>query len=117
MRTANGLPGSEGLVMMLAHCVNPDCCAPLRSFSEGRLYQFEIVSISIAASDSAQNPFDERPERRAVHYWLCGRCAATQNLELEPFRGLKVVPLAAQESHETNRERFADYVFKQGNRC
>ena len=78
---------------MLGHCVNPDCGAPLHSFSEGRLYQFEIVSISIAATDSAKAPFDEKPERQAVHYWLCGRCAGNLNLQLEPLQGLRVVPL------------------------
>jgi hypothetical protein len=103
---------------MLAHCVNPDCCAPLHSFSEGRLYQFEIVSISIAASDSALTPFDERPERQAVHYWLCGRCAANLNLQLEPLQGLRVVPLAPQEEAiEEARSRLADGDFRQSHRC
>lgn len=103
---------------MLAQCVNPDCCAPLHSFSEGRLYQFEIVSISIAASDSSLNPFDEKPERQAVHYWLCGRCAASLNLQLEPFQGLRVVPLTAnREPAEKTDGRFADRAFSQSNRC
>ena len=103
---------------MLARCVNPDCCAPLRSFSEGRLYRFEIVSISIAASDSALTPFDERPERQAVHYWLCGRCATHLNLHLEPLQGLRVVPLSAMEesSSEANGE-FTDRQFDHSNRC
>jgi hypothetical protein len=99
---------------MLAHCVNPDCGAPLHSFSEGRLYRFEIVSISIAASDSALTPFDERPERQVVQYWLCGRCAGNLNLQLEPLQGLRVVPLGAGE--ESSPE-LANQRFEHTNRC
>jgi hypothetical protein len=77
---------------MLAHCVNPNCYAPLHAFSEGRLFQFEIVSISIAASDDSAEPFDEKPERQTAHFWLCGSCADSLTLVLEPLRGLRVVP-------------------------
>src|SRR5207302_10331014 len=78
---------------MLAHCVNPTCCAPLHSYSEGRLLQFEVVSISIAASDDTCQLFDEKPERQTTHFWLCGRCADTMTLALERLRGLKVILL------------------------
>jgi hypothetical protein len=105
-------------VSMLAYCINPDCRAPLHSFSEGRLYQFEIVSISIAANDSALNPFDEKPARQAVHYWLCGRCAASLDLQLEPMQGLRVVPLVnGLEPGEKTVSRVAEHAFEQGNRC
>ena len=77
---------------MLAHCVNPDCVLPLRSFSEGRLFQFEIVSISVAANDAATAPFDEKPQRQTAHFWLCGRCAENMTLHLDPAAGLRVVP-------------------------
>ena len=77
---------------MLAHCVNPDCVLPLRSFSEGRLFQFEIVSISVAANDATCAPFDEKPQRQTSHFWLCGRCAESMTLILEPATGLRVVP-------------------------
>ncbi len=103
---------------MLAQCVNPDCCAPLQCFSEGRLYQFEIVSISIAASDASLTPFDERPERMAAHYWLCGRCAANLNLRLEPLQGLRIVPLATgEETTDDRNEPIVEQGFQQGNRC
>jgi hypothetical protein len=82
---------------MLAHCVNPDCYASLRSFSEGRLFQFEVVSISIAANDGAAAPFDEKPERQTANFWLCGRCADSMTLVLEPMRGLKIVPLGTSD--------------------
>ena len=77
---------------MLAHCVNPDCVLPLRSFSEGRLFQFEIVSISVAANDAATAPFDEKPQRQTAHFWLCGTCAQHMTLLLDAVAGLRVVP-------------------------
>lgn len=78
---------------MLAHCVNPDCRTSLRSFSEGRLFQFEIVSISVAAIDEDRAPFDEKPHRQTSHFWLCGNCAARMSVTLEPLSGLQLTPL------------------------
>ena len=78
---------------MLAHCANPACYAPLHSLAEGRLFQFEVVSISIAASDDAAASFDQQPERETAHFWLCGHCADAMTLVLEPLQGLRVVPL------------------------
>ena len=76
----------------MARCINENCNLPLRSLSEGRLFQFEIISISLAASDEGAAPFDEKPHRETVHFWLCGSCASTMTLVLEPARGLKLVP-------------------------
>ncbi len=78
---------------MLAHCVNPDCGVALRSFSEGRLFQFEVVSISVAASDETGLPFDEKPKRQTSHFWLCGNCSAQMSIRMEPALGLKLIPL------------------------
>ena len=83
---------------MLAHCVNESCGRPLHSFSEGRVFHFEVVSISLAASDEASAPFDEKPMRETAHFWLCGRCASSFNLVLEPARGLKLISLDAEGS-------------------
>src|SRR5947209_7570180 len=87
---------------MLAYCVNEGCNRPLHSFSEGRLFQFEVVSISVAASDEKSAPFDERPERQTLHMWLCSRWASTMTLVLEPARGVKVISLEdrGEEAHE-----------------
>lgn len=87
---------------MLAHCVNPNCYALLHSFCEGRLFQFEVVSISVAASDDTTAPFDEKPERQTAHFWLCGRCADSMTLMLEPARGLRVVPVALSGTEATS---------------
>jgi hypothetical protein len=86
---------------MLARCVNEGCKRPLYSFSEGRLFQFEVVSISLAASDEGSAPFDEKPQRETVHFWLCGRCASSMSLVLEPARGLKLVSLEEQQKAES----------------
>jgi hypothetical protein len=80
----------------MARCINENCNLPLHSLSEGRLFQFEITSISLAARDEAAAPFDEKPQRETVHFWLCGSCASTLTLVLEPARGLKLVPLQGQ---------------------
>lgn len=84
---------------MLAYCANEGCKRPLHSFSEGRLFQFEVVSISVAASDEKCAPFDERPQRQTLHLWLCGRCASGMTVVLEPANGVKVVSLE-ERSHE-----------------
>jgi hypothetical protein len=116
--SATSAPLFETKCPLLRHCINPDCAAPLRSFSEGRLYQFEIVSISIAANDSANSPFDERPMRRAVHYWLCGSCSARLYLELEPVHGLQVLPLVPRaEGPASLDDSLADEEFGQASRC
>lgn len=102
---------------MLAHCVNPACDAPLSSFSEGRLFQFEIVSISISATDDAREPFDEKPNRQTAHYWLCGRCAGSMALVLEPLRGLRLVPLETGEAGASDRKEVPVDRPQPPNRC
>ena len=89
---------------MTARCINENCNRKLHSFSEGRLFQFEIVSISLAANDETSAPFDEKPQRETVHYWLCGNCASTLTLVLEPARGLKLVLL---EEHTSDVPKFS----------
>jgi hypothetical protein len=78
--------------MMVAHCVNPNCGARLHSFAEGRLFQFEVVSISVSAADDSSAPFDEEPRSQTAQFWLCGRCATSLSLVLEPVSGLRIVP-------------------------
>jgi hypothetical protein len=82
----------------MARCINENCNLPLHSLSEGRLFQFEIISISLAANDDTVAAFDEKPQRETVHFWLCGSCASTMTLVLEPVRGLKLVPTQERDS-------------------
>ena len=101
---------------MLARCVNESCKRPLYSFSEGRLFQFEVVSISLAASDEGSAPFDEKPQRETVHVWLCGGCASTMSLVLEPAKGLKLVSLEEQ-SAEASEQSLPKADFFQTKQC
>ena len=78
----------------MVRCINETCNRPLQ-LSEGRLFQFEITLISLAVNDKNAAPFDEKPQREMLHFWLCGDCAARSTLVLEPVRGLKLVPLQA----------------------
>lgn len=78
---------------MVGHCVNENCNRPLSALAEGRLFQFEVVSISLAVRDESKAPFDEKPKRKTVHFWLCGECASSFTLVLEPQRGLKLISL------------------------
>jgi len=78
---------------MIAYCVNPGCGAQWHSFSEGRMFQFDIVSISVSAIDDIGAPFDEEPRSQTAQFWLCRKCAATMSLTLEPANGLRIVPL------------------------
>jgi len=104
---------------MLAHCINPDCDAALRAFSEGRLFQFEVVSISVAARDDTKLPFDEKPKRQTSHFWLCGNCAAKMLVTLEPLQGLKLIPLADVRTDPVDVTNVAhkDSRTRQLNRC
>jgi hypothetical protein len=78
---------------MVSRCVNRNCHQPLTSLSEGRLFQFEIVSISVSVDDSNKKDFDETPSRETMHFWLCGPCSSSMTLALEPLEGLRLIPL------------------------
>ena len=80
---------------MLSQCANSSCGRPVTSLSDGRLYQFEIVSISISANDDTTANLDETPHKETAHFWLCATCAKTMTLELEPLTGLRLTPLEA----------------------
>jgi hypothetical protein len=74
-------------------CVNRNCSRPLEAFSDGRLFHFEVLSISVAVDDREKRDFDEVPHREGIHFWLCGDCARNMTLVLEPIGGLQLVPL------------------------
>jgi hypothetical protein len=81
---------------MIANCTNSACRKRFTSFAEGRVFQFEIVSISVAANDAEVSEAErdtETPRRELASFWLCGDCAATLTLTLEPAQGLQLVPV------------------------
>ena len=89
---------------MMGHCTNEKCNRPLHSFAEGRLFQFEVISISVTANDAATTSFDEKPHKETAHCWLCGDCAATFTLVLEPMHGIRLI------SHEERESRQRDFL-------
>jgi hypothetical protein len=101
---------------MLAHCVNPSCGTALHSFAEGRLFQFEVVSISISASDESSGPFDEKPSTQTAQFWLCLQCAASFRLVLDPASGLKILPIEI-ESAELNGLPLSGVHLREANNC
>ena len=98
-----------------AKCANESCNRTLHTSVDGRLFQFEVVSISLAANDEASAPFDEKPERETMLFWLCGGCAAYFNLVLEPARGLRLVPIAQQPGYDQGMAQFSGVL--QGSDC
>ena len=80
---------------MVSQCANPCCGVTLTSLSEGRLFQFEIVSISVSAVDDGTEKFDETPRRETAHFWLCSECASSMTLSIEPIGGLRLHSLDA----------------------
>jgi hypothetical protein len=95
---------------MLGHCTNEKCDRPLLSFAEGRLFQFEVISISVTASHESAAPFDEKPHRETAHFWLCNDCASTFTLVLEPIHGIRLVSHKERESKQQDLFRVTGDV-------
>ena len=97
---------------MTMSCVNRNCGRPLATFTEGRLFHFEIASISVSADDRHKRAADEVPNRVTVQYWLCGPCSASMTLTMEPLGGLQLVPweLAGEDSVVTPVEQFRELL-------
>ncbi len=96
----------------MTSCVNRNCSRPVATFLEGRLFHFEVTSISVAADDTQRKDFDETPQRKGMYFWLCGSCAATMTLILEPVGGLQLVPLAhfAETSVTSDAGQFPAFL-------
>jgi len=92
-------------------CVNRNCGAPMGSLSDGRLFHFEILSISVAANDDHKTDRDEIPSRDTVQFWLCGKCAETMTLAMKPIGGLHLLPsYEASENRMEPPERFHELL-------
>ena len=78
---------------MVAHCANENCRVRLRSFSEGRLFQFDIASVSMSAGDILIAASEQAERRQSAQFWLCGKCAGLMTLVMEPAQALKLIPL------------------------
>ncbi len=68
---------------MVSHCANPKCAKPLHYLREGRIVVFDV-----AAGEADGNG---KRSQRMEHYWLCGECSKTLEMEQSP-EGVRVVP-------------------------
>ena len=76
---------------VVQQCANPACRRTLSSLREGQALEFEIVSVSIAASDDIPNNWDESPKREATRVYLCSECAETVSVTIGPG-GIMILP-------------------------
>ena len=61
-----------------------------RYLHEGRIFQFEMTSISVAGGDARGT---NSPPRRTDYFWLCDACALTMTLVVEPDAAVALVPV------------------------
>jgi hypothetical protein len=73
---------------VVGKCANRDCGAPFRYFRDGRLFAFELSGRR--PSEAEKSTADHHS---VEHFWLCGQCASTLTLILEPNRGVVARPL------------------------
>ena len=70
---------------MVNNCANPKCAKPLHYLRDGRIFVFDVI-----ARDQAKGPDGKHP-RRMEHYWLCGTCAQTMQLEQTSEYGIRLI--------------------------
>jgi hypothetical protein len=68
---------------MMNNCANPKCSKPLHYLREGRIFVFDVVA-PVAP--------EGRRGHRLEHYWLCGPCAETLQLEQTSDHRIKLSP-------------------------
>jgi len=81
---------------VIGRCMNSNCNLALHTVSEGRLFHFEINSISVSASDDPLDAPDEHQQNQTAQFWLCADCASSVKLTIDPIDGLKLVPLISE---------------------
>jgi hypothetical protein len=78
-------------------CANPSCHRVLSSPGDAKTYEFEIVSVAVAASDEESHQhWDESPKREAKRIYLCSKCARIVSIRVGP-EGIIVSPAAQAE--------------------
>jgi hypothetical protein len=87
---------------MVSKCANPSCSTPFHYLREGKIFRVEVeVSAShpaqetVELSDGKKFPFllaSNKAARKTEHYWLCGPCSQTMNLQFDKDAGLLVFP-------------------------
>ncbi len=74
---------------MLHKCANPECAAPFRNISRGKLFHLATATLPLALPSGRNGP-----PPVIEHYWLCDQCTTAFTLAMDPQIGLNVVPLA-----------------------
>ncbi len=75
---------------MVNNCANPQCNKPLHYLRDGRIFVFDVPDDAIGE--------DGKRARHMEHYWLCGDCSPSLQLERLP-EGIKVVPRPHVQSY------------------
>ena len=75
---------------MISRCANPACSSRFRYLHEGRIFQFEMTSISVTGDDARGT---NSPSRRTEYFWLCDACTLTMTLVVEPDAAVTLVPV------------------------
>ena len=72
---------------MISKCANPECAVPLRYLRHGRIFRFDIPSLSFEMSGNLGRA---KIIRKVSHFWLCGHCCQTMTLIFDPVYGAVV---------------------------
>ena len=74
---------------MVNNCANPKCSKPLLYLREGRIFVFDMRDTP--APDTALG----RGAHRLEHFWFCGDCSATLQLQQAADKGIHLIPRRA----------------------
>ncbi len=67
---------------MVNSCANPQCAKPLHYLREGRIFVFDVARNA--------SPGASKRAHLLEHYWLCGTCSKTMQLE-QTSEGITIV--------------------------
>jgi hypothetical protein len=69
---------------MVNNCANPQCNKPLVYLRDGRIFVFDVPGDILGP--------EGKRSRHIEHYWLCGDCSPSLQLERNSTEGVKVLP-------------------------
>lgn len=68
----------------MTKCANPACSSNRQAPLEGKVFQFEVRSISLPCVDTGSlSSQPEVPSTQMAVFWLCGECSHRQTLALQ----------------------------------
>jgi len=77
---------------MVSKCVNPECSTPLQYLREGKVYRVELQEITAAELTPFLSMPAKKPAKRVEHFWLCGECSNTMEVEFDSHQHVSVIP-------------------------